>query len=127
MRLILAGYDPNMCGFNVDESTFELIKTKLKKTWKSTFAPFWKNIQDSLPTHIDFDVQGSKEFFEWFRAFNFDDAEKSWFYYDLYMWLPFKLAIILDNIYYKYDIHIHDFPYNRDYARTLKQHNNNDS
>jgi len=120
--LILAGFDPNLCGFNVDESTFEFLRSMWENNDKaSTHGGGWKSIQDSLPAQLDIGVNGSKEFFEWFRGFDLEAAERNWFYNDLYMWLPFRLSKILDKVYSKYVIALHQGSYNRDYERIQKK------
>ena len=52
---------------------------------------------------IDFDVNGSKEFFEWMRGLDIEvqEREKYIFFTDLYMWLPYSFAEILRKIYFK--------------------------
>ncbi|MGD8545153.1 MAG: hypothetical protein PVH12_03155 [Candidatus Bathyarchaeota archaeon] len=85
--LIAEGIDPNKCGFNnVDSRTFDLVKKSfVKKTLLSrkriverksdiedriAMIYFWEDIQKHIPKVIENDLQGSKEFLEWFRNFN---------------------------------------------------------
>ena len=67
VTLVFAGVDPNICGFKVDESTFDLIKRKWNKKSISNFTESWWELQERIPEHIDFDIYGSKQFFMWFR------------------------------------------------------------
>ena len=122
MSLILADFDPNQCGFDVDESTFEFMKSLWgRKDWAAERWSLWKTVQESIPDQIDFDVHGSKEFFEWFREFDLDDAERNWFYFDLYMWLPYFLAKNMNRVFSRYGNALHQYPYNREYVRAQKQ------
>ncbi len=85
--LVVEGIDPNKCGFNnVDDRTFDLIKesfnkkTLLGRKWivearsdledRIAMLFFWKDVQENMPEVIDNDLQGCKEFSEWFRSFD---------------------------------------------------------
>jgi hypothetical protein len=125
MRLILIGLDPNKCGFKVDESTFEFLKSQLRnKHWATTYAGALRKIQKVTPDQVGYDVSGSNEFFEWFRELDLETLEKkekNWFYTDLYMWLPLSLAKILEQVYYKYGITLDRWTYNKEYARAREE------
>ena len=111
--LALMGVDPNSCGFKVDESTFNLMRSFWVNRKTSLLAPVWRELQALIPNEIDNDFNGSKNFFEWFKDFDFESAEKTWFYTDLYMALPYKLASLLDVIYRKLGINVHENPRQR--------------
>ena len=112
--LVLLGHDPNKMGFHVDESTFP----DLKQFWLKMKTPGssrdWRKLQALIPEVIEKDLYGSREFFEWFRDFDFKSTEYNWFYTDLYMSLPYKLARLLDKYYQRKNIDVHKGPYRRD-------------
>jgi hypothetical protein len=49
------------------------------------------------------------------------EVERNWFFTDLYFRLPFSLANILKQIYYKFGIGVKSWPLDRNYERTVKQ------
>ena len=110
--LVLAGIDPNYCGFEVDHSTFKLMKSIFEKRKAGSVRLLetrWKVLQSMIPERIEGDLYGSKEFFEWFKNFNLDLARKDvWFYRDLYNRLPYPLACLLDVVYDILGINIHE-------------------
>ena len=108
--LVLAGFDPNECGFKVDESTFTNMRSFWENRKTSLMGSNWREIRALIPDKLDFDLYGSKEFFEWFRDFDFNSTEKNWFFTDLYMWLPYRLARLIDTLYKKADINVHESP-----------------
>ena len=111
--LVLSGFDPNKLGFTVDESTFETIRSLWSNRKLHGSNNHWVSLRDAIPDEIQDDFYGSKEFFEWFRNYDFRSVEKNWFWLDLYMNLPYQIAHYLDMVYYKLGIKIHDGPYNR--------------
>jgi hypothetical protein len=130
LRLILNGHDPNEHGFIANESTFEFLKTRWKnRGFRTRRSRGWKNMQGNIPDRIDFDVNGSKDFFEWLRGLDIEveEREKYIFFTDLYMWLPFRLAEILRYIYGKLEIRTQGWGFNPIYARTLKQQKPDDN
>lgn len=108
--LTLAGVDPNKCGFQVDESTFKAMKNFWENARFSHPGFHWTQIKNSIPDEITYDIYGSKNFFEWFRGFDFQTTEKNWFYVDLYNDLPYPVAKQLDKIYQKLGINVHQEP-----------------
>ncbi|HTY90798.1 MAG TPA: hypothetical protein VMC84_06435 [Methanocella sp.] len=75
--LALEGIDPNLCGLKVDNRTFCRIRQKLQ--WDRLMFAYkksgmWKDIQSAIPATIEGDAYGSKEFFEWLRAYKFPDV-----------------------------------------------------
>lgn len=78
--LTLENIDPNKCGFNVDENTYNSIKNLLAKGE----APIrglgsisvWRDIQNHIPEEVEHDLYGSKDFFKWFKNFDFSEYEK---------------------------------------------------
>lgn len=69
--LIAAGIDPNSCGFEVDKTTFKRMKSFLEKRARTKGLDIhWPDILKSIPEGIDYNLEGSKEFFEWLRGFN---------------------------------------------------------
>lgn len=118
--LTLAGADPNKCGFNINMSTFNGMRYLWENMKTSRTFSNWRNIQKLIPDKLEHDFHGSKEFFEWFRGFDFESTEKNWFYTDLYMRLPFRLAKILDTVYRKLGINVHEYPYNREEKKHAK-------
>ena len=72
--LLLAGIDPNECGFNVDDSTFNLMRTlfEQKKLSHSHITLCWKPLQRIIPDRIEGNLCSSRQFFEWFKTINLD-------------------------------------------------------
>lgn len=71
--LILEGIDPKSCNFNIDEKIFQYIKGCLIKGRLYMGADeifMWKDIQKHIPEQFNNDMQGSKEFFMWFKEFD---------------------------------------------------------
>ena len=110
--LLLVGIDPNECGFSVDKTLFKKIRFYWENKKTARYGS-WFEIQSLIPEKIDIDIHGSRDFFEWFRDFNFSTTEKNWFFTDLYTGVPFRIAQLLDKVYYKLDINVHEGPYNR--------------
>ena len=78
--LVLAGIDPNICGFDVDETTFQRLKEYVvNDLHRSRFYPLdvWIRFQKSLPEQIEDDMYGSKEFFDWFKTIDLYSKEKN--------------------------------------------------
>jgi hypothetical protein len=116
--LTVAGTDPNNCGFKVDESTWRFMRSMWEKRKTIRGSTQWRIIQSLLSETIEQDNHGSREFFEWFRDYDFKSAEKNWFYTDLYTSLPYSLAKILDKFYSKMGINVHDEAFVREKYRT---------
>lgn len=110
--LALAGVDPNACGFEVDSSTFKLMKSIFERKEAGTVQLIetnWKKLQNMIPNEIEHDFYGSKEFFEWFRNFDLKLSEYDVeIYRDIYNKLPFPIAKILDEFYKLININIHE-------------------
>ena len=115
VTLVFAGVDPNYCGFKIDESTFELIKKKWKSKEIANFSESWWELQAIIPETVDFDIYGSKKFFEWFRDAKVDETEANWFYTDLYTSLPYSIARYLTKVYSKFNIKRIKGPWKREY------------
>ena len=111
--LALAGVDPNKCGFKITDSTFSEMRHLWESMKTSRTHSNWREIQRLIPEKLDSDFHGSKDFFEWFKDFDFQTSERNWFYTDLYMNLPYQIACILDKIYRKLNIDVHEYPTNR--------------
>ena len=117
--LTLAGVDPNHCGFKVDESTFRLMRSYWEKARFSHPGFHWTEIKKAIPEEITQDMYGSKDFFEWFRSFDFKSVEKNWSYVDLYNSLPYWTAKNLDRIFMRLGINVHQEPVKRDKTRNM--------
>jgi hypothetical protein len=76
----------------------------------------WGKIHENIPDEINFDMYGSKVFFEWYKKLDFKkEVEKDNNYYEriftarkLYHRSPWLLAKLLDEIYKKVAIGIHE-------------------
>jgi hypothetical protein len=113
--LVLAGIDPNVCGFNVDNSTFRLMKEMLTNTRVTNdLVSEWLPIQKLIPARIDFDIYGSKEFYEWFRGFEFTLKDRVGLLRDLYYNLPYEVAKNLDMVYRKAGVKVQEASPKRD-------------
>ena len=105
MSLVQEEINPNICGFNVDNSTFKNMKDSFIHGGKLT--PPDNNTQMLIPDVIEYDFYGSKEFFEWFKKFR--PREKNvWLYRDIYYKLPYNVSKILDEFYKIMNIDIHE-------------------
>ncbi len=112
-QLASAGIDGNKCGFQINESTWrrfkEYLEHELEKETFSRGAAF-RRMQENLPTHIEHDFCGSREFFNWLRDFDLQSKKKDvWLYRDIYHSLPYSVAKILDRLYLNMGILIHDY------------------
>jgi hypothetical protein len=112
--LAYAGVDPNRCGFNVDESTFGLMKYLFeeKLLTQNHINLWWKPLQQALTDEVEADFFGSKQFFEWFKAKNLDSMGKSnqSLLHSLYFKFPYFRVKYFKKIYNlivpsKYEIH----------------------
>lgn len=67
---LIAGYDPADYGFDIDEGTFDRIKTHLDDQEfhaDSVKARFWLELQDRVdPDQVDHSWEAAAEFVEWF-------------------------------------------------------------
>jgi hypothetical protein len=104
-QIIQAGVDPNKYGFKVhDSSPFDRYKKYIVNHGLDCYS---LNSQKILPESIDFDLYGSKKFFEWLRGFQLPEKEQELFYRDVYIHLPFPVAKVLNEIYKILGINIH--------------------
>jgi hypothetical protein len=111
LALIAAGIDPNACGFAVDDSTFHSIRSLLETEGLDTqsIESEWRPIAQLLHERGDTEYNGSKDFFHWFRSFDFNSTKKDvWLYRDIYNTLPYPISHVLDKIYSAVGIRIHD-------------------
>jgi len=74
--LVLANIDPNKCGFNVDHNFFQVLKRNLING--KVVPPFfsWSDIQRHIPESISHNLHDSREFFNWLRDFDIQQAAK---------------------------------------------------
>jgi hypothetical protein len=109
ITLVLSGIDPNVCGFEVDSSTFQLVKGMLlnrKLTGDNLYE--WGLIQNFLPNNIEHVQFDSENFFQWFKNLDLKSIEKDvWIYRDIYNKLPYPLSRLLDKFYRKIGIDLH--------------------
>jgi hypothetical protein len=113
-QLVQAEVDPNNFGFMVDDSIWDDMKSYYihKKELQHSDA----NTQKMIPDVVEFDLYGSKKYFEWLR--NFKSSKKDvWIYRDIYDFLPYSLAKVVNEIYRIFKIDIHEDP-----TPTLPQH-----
>ncbi len=105
MQLSQAGSNPDDCGFELDDTTFKKIRDHYEANGLDIYA---KNSKEIIPEIIEHDFYGSREFFEWLRVFTPGEPVNLWPYRDLYFSLPYPAAKLLDKIYQKLDVRIHD-------------------
>jgi hypothetical protein len=105
--LILEGVNPNVCGFEVNRSTFEQMRYNLeKRKFESWLSIRWKKAQDLLPCKIENHLDGSREFFLWLRNLNISAVRrKRNLQKDLSNLLPYPLAVLFDTL--CYSVHNH--------------------
>jgi hypothetical protein len=108
--LALVGVDPNTCGFDVDENSFKLSKKLILDGVSPILVDsHWIPIQKLISENIEYDLFGSREFFEWLKGYDFNSVSKNLdFYRNLYYGLPYSLAKNLDWVYIKMGLHIHE-------------------
>jgi hypothetical protein len=109
--LVLAGTDPNRCGFTVDDSTFHSMRNMFErgKLDNESIVAYWKPIKKAIPEPLEHNLFNCKHFFEWFKSFDIESKEKNvWFFRDLYNNLPYTLSKGLDALYKTLGIRIHD-------------------
>jgi len=111
LTLLLAGIDPNECGFEVDDSTLKKFRSFFENELaQSTFHTIrtWLKFQNYVPDQINYNLYGSKEFFDWFKRFDLKSREKNvWLYRDIYNTLPYPISRVLDKFYRLIGIWIH--------------------
>ena len=104
-QLVQAEVDPNNCGFQVDNSTFDKMREDIIK--RRILYHFEQNVQSMIPENIEFDIYGSKAYFEWLRNYRSLEPKDVWFYKDVYDFLPYPLAKILNEVYKLFNIDVH--------------------
>jgi hypothetical protein len=106
MQLVQADSDPENYGFEVTDITFEKIKEHYLD--RGHLDVYGKNAKKILPDIIEYDYRGSRKFFEWLREFESSNGEENtWHYRDIYDFLPYPLAKVLNEIYRMLGIKIH--------------------
>ena len=103
--LVYAGIDPNDCGFEVDDSTFYLMRFLIERKLLSLkhLTHLWKPLQQVIPDKIKEDIHGSKKFLEWFKTVDLDSVAKppsslsTFLYYNF----PYPVSNILGKIFYE--------------------------
>jgi len=102
--LTLEGIDPNKCGFQIDDSTFKIMKYLIEKRYltKQHLTLWWKPIQEAIPENITQDFHGSKSFFKWFKTINLDSyaAEYKTSLLTLYTIFPYWISNPIRKIFY---------------------------
>ena len=109
MPLILSGVDPNKCGFKVDNLTFKTMKEFLTRPMSTARADtYYVPIQKMIPPGFEFDLLGAKEFFEWYRNYDLKNLGNLRQLRRIYHGLPYPYAQVLDKVYIKCGLHIHE-------------------
>jgi hypothetical protein len=91
-----------------------------------TLEPFWIPFQEYVKKHdthdeIKKEIDGTKEFFEWFKNYDLSKSESDvWLYRDIYNILPYPVAKVLDEFYRLLGIKIHDHSPIRPETRSQK-------
>jgi hypothetical protein len=106
-QLVQAEVDPNNFGFKIDDSIWD--DMKLYYSYKKELLWSDINTQKMIPESIDFDLYGSKKYFEWLRDFK-SIKKDVWIYRDIYDFLPYLLAKGVDEVYRIFNIDIHEDP-----------------
>ena len=101
--LVYVGIDPNECGFNVDDSTFKIMRFLFEENvlTHKQIKIWWKPLQKLIPDDVEFDFHGSKEFFEWFKTKNLDLTGKKYrtLLHSLYFKFPFLISHKFKKVY----------------------------
>ena len=94
-----AGIDPNRCGFEVDQSTFSILRTRLPSPHSSSLdlAMYWKPLQRAIPNERELNLYGAREFFDWLKKVNLDSSLRPYdsFLSNVYHRLPYPIADLL--------------------------------
>lgn len=71
--LVMNGVDPNLCGYPIDDSTFDRIRHNITtQRWNANYLKYhWSEIQRNIPSEVNEDHNGSKAFLEWLRGYEF--------------------------------------------------------
>ena len=107
--LLLAGVDPNKCGFTFDASSFEKLKRFIME---EKFPPVDLLLWEPLQSHAEkvFKQSYSPEVADFFKWFAIQELKRQDFdnFRNIYYDLPFPLAKLLDEVYTIIGINIHD-------------------
>ncbi len=104
--LAIAGVDPERCGFTIDQGTLEYMRGVLetRQMKPSHFALWWEPMQRAIPANIEHEMNGLRDFLEWFRAFDFGNGEDPkphpWSLGELYYRFPYRVAKLVRAIVY---------------------------
>jgi hypothetical protein len=98
ISLMVAGTDPNSCGFKLDMTTFHEMRKFLTHMNKPGYGVFWTNIAKSLEEKKDVNIDGAHEFFNWLKTYD-SEMNEHIFYRELYNKLPYSIAKKLRIIY----------------------------
>jgi hypothetical protein len=95
-HLVSEGIDPNDFGFNVDGSTFKLMRFILeeKLLTNTQIKENWKSLQQRIPEKVCGNMYGSEHFFEWFRNADLDSMGRPYRtpLFTLYFKLPYFIS-----------------------------------
>jgi len=122
-QIVQLEVDPKNYGFKVDNSTWE----RMRRYYTNKNELEWSdlNTQKLIPHAIEYDLHGSKAYFEWLREFKPSDKKDVWRYRDLYDYLPYLIAKFANEIYKIFNINIYEDPtpqlpeYKVEYLKTL--------
>lgn len=92
LNLIQEGIDPNICGFKVEKTTFENMRNFLESDYDPYKNYYWKKIKSEIPEKIEFDIHGSKTFFEYLSRFEFPEERKHGLGREIYYKTPYKIS-----------------------------------
>lgn len=67
MDLLVMEKNPNDFGFRIDSKTFKRLQSLVSRGTEFRLKKSWLPLQKILSTEIRGDIDGSKEFLEWFR------------------------------------------------------------
>jgi hypothetical protein len=104
-QLVQAEADPNKFGFKIDNSTWDVMKSYIIQLKELVYSEY--NTQELIPDVIEYDLYGGKEYLEWLRDFKSTKKKKVWLYRDIYDFLPYPFAKVLNEIYKMLKINIH--------------------
>lgn len=123
MYLSLFGIDPKKYGFEVDEHTFEDMRTFYESASvpKGDIDGFFSTIKRLIPDQINHVFEGSRSFFEWFVNKDlYVNVRDNWSYRVVYNRLPYSLASIYDKMLSKMRINVHPNGFNVKHFPFLK-------
>ncbi len=69
--LIIAGFDPDLCGFKFDKKIYETVMQNYKGGSWYFFAGYWENLKENITKKVSKSPHYNPAFFEWLKSADF--------------------------------------------------------